>query len=186
MHSFLLEKSLPAFGFNAIQHLSGIRYTVYGKPVVNQSDLHQSLGSTRAYAEPASLTGSFSKNLRFLSSAFLCCFCKKLEETHGPQASPDGILEGFFSSFGLGWGAAADTGCSAYSGHHGTWWDIMGRCNNRCFCSAFDVFDPLRVELRLRWNHHRRWDGILVRSLQSNMSAQGEPAPWRTPGWIWS
>ena len=31
MHSFLLEKSLPAFGFNAIQHLSGIRYTVYGK-----------------------------------------------------------------------------------------------------------------------------------------------------------
>lgn len=32
------------------------------------------------------------------------------QETHGPQASPDGILEGFFSSFGLGWGAAADTG----------------------------------------------------------------------------
>lgn len=118
MHSFLLEKSLPAFGFNAIQHL-------YCKPVVNQSDLHQSLGSTRAYAEPASLTGSFSKNLRFLSSAFLCCFCKKLEETHGPQASPDGILEGFFSSFGLGWGAAADTGCSAYMGHDETSWDAV-------------------------------------------------------------
>ena len=76
MHSFLLEKSLPAFGFNAIQHLSGIRYTVYGKPVVNQSDLHQSLGSTRAYAEPASLTGSFSKNLRFLSSDSSAVFAK--------------------------------------------------------------------------------------------------------------